>query len=106
MARITWWYCLWFMRRPWIKAMQRWALRIGSPARRERAYKAFVRQNDFARKNGLTILTIIYNLFFAYVLIALMYWLAVTLIYGGYIKLPDSGGLIGPLVAGNQVDLG
>ena len=95
---------MWFMRRPFIKRMQKRAFFPGGLGKR--ASDSFVRQNRFARRNGVTIIAAILNLFFAYVLIALMYWLAVTLIYGGYIKLPDSGGLIGPLVSGNQVDLG
>lgn len=57
LARKVWWMLLWFVRRPWVRRLQRastdWHR---DPAKRDRARRALVRQERFARRYGRRIL--------------------------------------------------
>ena len=79
LARIVWWWSLWFMRRPWMKRLQRGAMGLVPPPRRPRARDSFIRQNRFARRYGLITLTVSLNLLFASVLLTVCFQFALYL---------------------------
>ncbi|MBS1715932.1 MAG: hypothetical protein JST30_16515 [Armatimonadetes bacterium] len=57
-ARNVWAAMLWFMRRPWVRRLQRnWVKLFPEGPRRDQAWAGFRRQERFARKYGLRILT-------------------------------------------------
>lgn len=57
-ARNVWSAMLWFMRRPWMRRLQRGSVKLlPEGPRRDRAWARIRRQERFARKYGLRILT-------------------------------------------------
>jgi len=53
---------LWLMRRPWMKRWQRASLRVMGKSREPSVRRSFNRQNAFARRVGLPVLTLCLNL--------------------------------------------
>lgn len=88
LARSLWWGMLWLMRRPWMKRLQRMSFNLVPESRRAKAWEKHRRQNAFALKYGLTMVTIAVNLFLASVLVTAAYMFALSLY--------DSGALSGP----------
>lgn len=88
LARHCWYWMLYAMRRPWIKRWQhRWLREVpGEPYLR--FPDSFVRQNRFARRFGLQLLTLTFNLFLASVFITVAYYAALGLLDSG-ILTPD-----------------
>ena len=84
-----WAAMLWLMRRPWMKRLQRgWAQAL--PARmREGARASVSRQNRFARRYGLPMLTFSVNLLLASVALTLAFLVALRLAESGALSLPD-----------------
>ena len=76
------------MRRPWMKRLQHAAANLGSPARRERARLSKNRQNRFARRVGLTWLTLAINLLLASMAITGAYFLMLSLVESGILDTP------------------
>jgi hypothetical protein len=80
---------LWLMRRPWMKALQRLALDVVPPPLQARARRSHLRQNRFARRYGVTLLTGTIYLFLASLCFTLTYQLALTALESGVLTPPD-----------------
>jgi len=89
LARHCWYWMLYFMRRPWMKRLQRRWLRPVEGKPYKRFPESFVRQNRFARRFGLTLLTLTINLFLASVIITGFYYFAMFMWDGGYFTPPQ-----------------
>jgi len=63
-ARKIWWAMIWFMRRRWMRRLQRNSIKIvpDGPLR-VRAWANYRRRERFARRHGLAILTGVVTLF-------------------------------------------
>ena len=90
LARHTWYWMLYFMRRPWIKRLQHRWLRPVEGERYKRFPEGFVKQNRFARKFGLPLLKLSINLFLASVFITGAYYAIIYLFESGYFNPPPS----------------
>lgn len=88
MARLLWWYMLWLMRRPWMKALQRRWLTWVRPHKRVAAKKAVLKQNKWARKWGLRTLSIAMNVVLASLIITITYLVAINLYEVGAFEVP------------------
>jgi hypothetical protein len=88
LARLIWWYMLWLMRRPWMKALQKRWLTWVRESKRDSARIAVRRQNRWARKWGLPLITISVNLLLASVLLTMVYLLAINLYESGAFTVP------------------
>ena len=78
------------MRRPWMKALQRKSSYLFPPNRRGRAHENFMKQNAFARRHGVKILTAVFNLVLAVVFLDVAYWGVLTLYVNGFFNLPQN----------------
>lgn len=86
-ARRVWWAMLWFIRRPKIRRLQRMGLNLVPESRRERARQNTRRQEQWARRYGLTILTWSFT-FLLYVVVATLAYLTVLrIISEGWIDI-------------------
>ena len=90
LARFTWWWCLWLMRRPWMKALQRRSRFLFPPDKRGKAHESFIKQNAFARRNGVRILTGAYSIMLGIFVIEIAYSVALNLYVSGFFNVPDS----------------
>ena len=88
MARLLWWYMLWLMRRPWMKALQRRWLRMGSEARQIARLRGFIKQNRFARRWGLLVIRIGMNFVLASALLTIVYLAVLNLYLSGAFSGP------------------
>lgn len=88
-ARWIWANMLWLMRRPWMKRLQRASLNLFSGERRERARSSMVRQNRWARRTGLSLLTFSVNMLLASMIITGSYFLILNLYESGYFNGPE-----------------
>jgi hypothetical protein len=84
-ARLVWFGCLWLMRRRWIRWIQRESIHLVPIHRREAATQSFLRQNDFARRHGLRILTCSFLMMYGAILFGCAYWVVVQLYLAGYL---------------------
>ena len=89
LARWSWYWMLYAMRRPWIKRWQhRWLIEVpGEPYKR--FPDSFMRQNRIARKYGLPLLTLSYNLFIGSVFVTLAYFAATYMYENGMFNPPE-----------------
>lgn len=83
LAKMTWGLMLRFMRLPRIKAFPRQWLEKNNTPKRRAAYENHLRQNRFARKHGLRILTWMYAF--------LVFSLFATVAYTSALALARSG---------------
>jgi len=81
---------LWFMRRPWMKRLQRNSTKWFGPSRESKALESLRRQNAFALRYGLTILTFAMNLLLASILITGSFFLLQYLSDTGALHVPGS----------------
>lgn len=58
--------------------------------KRTQVRQRIIRSDAMSRKYGLRMLTVTFNLLFAYFLVTTVYWGVVTLEANGYLRLPDS----------------
>ena len=80
---------LWTMRRPWLKSLGRAGPNMFGPERKEKMLASMKRQNRFARRIGLPLLTISVNLLLASMLLTTSY-LAILRVYeSGYLQPPE-----------------
>lgn len=84
-ARRIWWGALWLMRRRWMRALQTSSMRWMGPERNGRARRHLVRQNAFARRIGLRLLTT--------VVLVVLASLALQTVYAAALYLVESGTL-------------
>jgi len=87
-ARLVWWLMLLLMRRPWMKWLQRASLKAFPRWLRGRARRSFVRQNSFARRYGLRILTVVFTVFYASLAINVCYETAIWMADSGILSPP------------------
>jgi hypothetical protein len=88
MARTLWRIMLWSMRRPLTKQIQRKSVLLFPPTMRERAWRSMVKQNKFARRIGLPMLTSMMSLVVGSILISGSFMLAMRLYEMGYLSVP------------------
>ena len=79
---------LWLMRRPWMKRMQRASTRLAGASREASMRKSFARQNAFARRIGLWVLTLSLNLLLGSIVIIGAFAAAVELRDSGLLSYP------------------
>lgn len=82
----VWGGMLWLMRRPWIKRLQRASYSWGSEARQAKMRRAFIRQNQFARRYGRPMLRWMFSLLLAWSLIVFAFLFATNLQSSGVIE--------------------
>ena len=85
-ARKLWWISLWLMRRRWMRRLQAASIGWLSPAKAERARISLVRQNAFARRIGLRLLTAVVTLFLVSVAIQFVFSAALYLVDSGVLQ--------------------
>jgi len=83
LARLLWANMLWTMRRPWMKRLQTASLNLFRGERRERARESLIRQNRWARRTGLTLLTFSFNMLLASMILTGSYFLILNLYESG-----------------------
>lgn len=72
-----------------MRAVQLWPTRLLRPPEAARFVRRHNAQNRFARRIGLTLLVISFELLLASLLINLLYRAATALIEGGYLRPPS-----------------
>lgn len=90
LARVAWFWMLWYMRRPGIKRLQRLAMSWGSPARQAASRKSILGQNRIARRFGLPILTFTFNLLLASIILTGIFQLCLWMFDSGVLTMPDN----------------
>lgn len=88
MARTLWGIMLWSMRRPISKRLQRLSVLLVPKRLRARAWQGMVRQNRFARRIGLPMLTFMMSLVIGSILISGSFMIAMRLYELGYLSVP------------------
>jgi hypothetical protein len=89
-SRKLWGHMLWLMRRPWMKDLQRRSSHLFTDRYRPKARESLVRQNRFARRYGLTLLTLSMTLLLASVAITVTYFIAMSMYESGYLTAPEA----------------
>lgn len=85
---MLWGHMLWVMRRPWMKRLQRASQRLFPEHKRAKAIQSMNRQNRWARRFGLKLLTFSVNMFLASVIVTATYFVVLDLYQGGYLEPP------------------
>lgn len=86
LARHLWWAMLWWMRRPFIRRLQRWSLTLFPEGpKREKARQNYLRQERFARRIGLPVLRVAVGAFVVVVQLTLVYFLILEAFNRGWI---------------------
>ena len=88
LGRALWRVLLWLMRRPFMKNFQRWTVEVLPISMRDKARDGLIRQNRFARKIGLPMLTFMMSLVIGSVLITTTFMVAMHLYETGYLTIP------------------
>ncbi len=88
MARMIWRAILWLMRRKWMRSLQHFSMRLLPVRIREKAWNNMVRQNRFARRIGLPMLTFMMNLVLGSLIITGTFMTAMRLYDTGYLTIP------------------
>lgn len=78
------------MRRPWMKNLQRGSMKLFPASRRAKAYANFTRQNAFARRNGVRILTGAYSIMIGIFLVETAYSVVINLDANGFFTMPEN----------------
>lgn len=88
LARRVWWGMLWLMRRPWMKRLQRASTRLRGPEHEHKAWESLKRQNAFALRYGLKVITFSITLLLASAAITGSYLLLLRLQESGALHVP------------------
>lgn len=80
---------LWLMRRPWMKRLEKATFLLVPERFRPGVFNRHLRQNRWARKFGLPILTASMNVFLATVTVSAMYVSAIYLEASGILTPPE-----------------
>ncbi len=88
LARIIWRAMLWLMRRRWMKTLQRKSIELFPRKMRANARESMARQNRFARRIGLPMLTFMMNLVVGSILITACFLTALHLFESGFLTIP------------------
>ncbi len=89
-ARQLWFITLWIMRRRWISSIQRWAINRAPAERRAKAIEGLKKQNRFARRIGLPLMTFVMNLCLASIFLNIIYHAALSFVESGALDVPDA----------------
>ena len=89
LARKVWGFLLWFLRRPPVKRFRAQAHLLLPRWARERARENIVRQDRFARRYGLKLLTISFFILTASFLLSITAMVALQLLDNGWLTYPD-----------------
>lgn len=89
LARWTWAAMLWLMRRPWMKRLQRSSTKLFPASMQDKARRSMIRQNRFARRIGLPMLTVSMNLFLASIILTGTYFAVLNLYESGTLSATD-----------------
>jgi hypothetical protein len=90
LARIIWAWMLWLVRRPLMKRLQALSPMMLPKSMRARGIETMKRQNAFARKHGLTWLTMVVAFFLISVGTAWTYQAAVFSVESGFLNPPSN----------------
>ncbi|MCC7231074.1 MAG: hypothetical protein IT203_11830 [Fimbriimonadaceae bacterium] len=90
LARRLWGNMLWVMRRPWMKRLQVASLRLFKEEKRGRARLSINRQNRWARKVGLPLLTFAITVLLGSMILTGAYFMVLNLIESGVLD-PSTG---------------
>ncbi len=89
MARQTWRGMLWLMRRGWMRRLQRGSMNLIPASRRAGARENRMRQNRFARRHGVPLLTFMFKLLLASIVFTGCYFIALWFLATGGINTPN-----------------
>lgn len=81
---------LWLMRRPWMKRLQRLSMGARGTPREAKARRSLARQNAFARRVGLFVITLCFNLLFGSILVLGAFAAAIELRDSGLLSYPQA----------------
>ncbi len=73
-----------------MKALQRRSRFLFPPDKRGKAHDSFIKQNAFARRNGVRILTGAFNIMLAIFILEFAYSVLLNLSVSGFFNLPDN----------------
>ena len=73
-----------------MKNLQRGSIKLFAPNKREKAYANFTKQNAFARRNGVRILSGAYSIMLAIFIVEAAYAVVINLDANGFFTLPDN----------------
>jgi hypothetical protein len=86
LARITWFWIIYWMRRPWMRRAHMAPLKwIQSESKRAKFIASYQSQNKLARRIGLPMLRFIYLIFLAVMALQVAYSFAMYLNESGYL---------------------
>ena len=88
LARKTWFFVLFWMRRPWMKRVHLYPMAKMSEDKGKVYYEKYKKQNRFARRIGLPLLRGVYFLFVASVLIQITMLVALRMNEQGWLSPP------------------
>ncbi|MES1227289.1 MAG: hypothetical protein ABUL72_01380 [Armatimonadota bacterium] len=88
-ARRLWWGMLWIIRRPSMRRLQRASVNLFPESRRAKVHESALRQERFARKYGLAVVTLSLNVLALSLLLTGTYALVTTAIDRGWIVMPS-----------------
>ena len=80
---------LWLMRRSWMRNVQAKSIAWLPATTREKAYRSMVRQNVFARRIGLPLMTLMMNLLIGSLILTAVWFASLWLIEHGILSVPD-----------------
>ena len=89
LARRAWWGMLHLMRRPWMRWAQERAVRTLPASARAGVRRSVADQNRLARRIGLPMLTVAFNLLLASIAITAIYYLLLYLSLSGALRVPE-----------------
>lgn len=99
-ARILWFGMLWLMRRNYMRRLQSASIGWLPASIREKARRALIRQNAFARRIGLPLTTVTLNIFFASIALTFVWFACLWLFEHGILSVPDN---VREKAAANQI---
>lgn len=88
LARRLWYGMLWLIRRPLSRKLQRAAVNLAPPHRREKVRTSMIQQERFARRIGLPLLTFVIRLFFVSVFLTFTLLFILTAQAEGWLIIP------------------
>jgi hypothetical protein len=90
LARLTWFWIIQWMRRPWMRRAHLAPLKwIHNESKRARFMQSYLKQNRLARKIGLPLLKTVYVVFFACFALQIAYSVAIKMNEQGWFNPPQ-----------------
>jgi hypothetical protein len=88
LARQLWWIMLWLIRRPSSRRLQKAVLNLVPTTKRESARASMIKQERFARRIGLPLLTFVIRLFFLSVTMTVAILVILNGVAEGWLIIP------------------